>query len=58
MRTLKGLRLLHLLATTYSQRPSALVGETDPARAFQIDHAVLMAGLNRDPEKKDTALQG
>ena len=50
--------MLHLLATTYSQRPSTLVGETNPARALQIDQAVLMVGLHPEPEKKQTTLRG
>ncbi len=38
--------LLHLMAKTYSQRPSAFVGIDDEWAAYQFDAAVLMESLD------------
>ena len=60
VRTLKGLRQLHHLATTYHKRPSEILGITEPFAAHGIDQAVLLAGSLADPEKKNlkVSLQG
>ena len=41
--------LLHLMAKTYSQRPSAFVGIDDEWAAYQFDAAVLMESLDDSP---------
>ena len=40
--------LLHLMAKTYSQRPSVLAGITDEWAAYQFDAAVLLESLDDD----------
>lgn len=42
------MRALHALAVAYSQRPSAVVGISDPALAYSFDLSVLMASLEKD----------
>ncbi len=41
--------LLHLMAKTYSQRPSAFVGIDDEWAAYQFDAAVLFESLDDSP---------
>lgn len=41
--------LLHLMASTYSQRPSAIVGIDDEWAAYQFDAAVLLESLDDSP---------
>ena len=40
--------LLHLMAKTYSQRPSTLAGISDEWAAYQFDAAVLLESLDDD----------
>ena len=44
--SLRSLRTLHQLAATYHQRPSQVVGVSDPLAAYVVDRAVLYAGLH------------
>jgi hypothetical protein len=41
-------RALHVVAATYSQRPSAILGIEDERLAYDFDLAVLSAALSKD----------
>ena len=50
--------LLHLMARTYSQRPSAIVGIDDEWAAYQFDAAVLIESLDDSGGKGQPAGAG
>lgn len=50
--------LLHLMAKTYSQRPSAFVGIDDEWAAYQFDAAVLLESLDDSPRSQTPAKAG
>lgn len=41
---------LHILAKTYGQLPSAIIGIPDEWAAYQFNNAVLLAGLHHEVE--------
>lgn len=46
------MRALHALATSYSQRPSRIVGIRDRVAAYQFDLSVMVIAMQNDePEK-------
>lgn len=55
---LAGLRRLHAMATTYHQRPSALIGVDDPYLAYCVDEMAFIVGMFPEPVDEQAPLFG
>lgn len=62
LETLTGLERLDWIATRYHQRPSTLLGISNPVTAYRVDEATLLAGVLAEEriraEARDEAKNG